>query len=712
MAKLDKISGNDYDEFSTNELYLRQAAILDEKDESRIRFENEKEHNAVKQVMEGLDLEISKDSEGEYITLADLVKINEVLEKEKFGNQDIYNNDDVDIVIDEIIEDVVQKTKSERNTKYGQDSLTKGQKERAKTFLGEGAENVKNMYINTAEMLVDAGYWGSDIMNERLQDIMNGDRLIGESYGVMMDALVDYGITDTNHNIIGDWYNEEDGITAYESEKVTLSEDNQGWANTPDYVANSLTDDILEDIRKLLYGDGDKNTKEDNTVKDSAEITVIALNGEEIDTTIGELLSDENLESLPPSILEQLKSSLEGATNAAGKITISDLDSETMNTVYQYKTLKTELENIVANDSYYQSYLEALENGEMTPQEIVAAINDEDSNLLSDFAAQEEGEKSSETLIKDIKEILYGDENDATDDAIQSTDKITVHSLNGEEVETTMGELLSDENLESLPPSILEDIKSTLESSKDAAGKITISDLDSETMNTVYQYKTLKTELENIISNDSYYQSYLEALENGEMTPQEIVAAVNSRDGSLLNDFVEGEENTGELSDEQINEIAKSLHDAMKGLGTDESTVKSILNSPNLSDADLIRVMQSYPGGSLVRDIQRDFSGEAEDSLISQITDKLTAQAPITEETADLIAKELYVATAAYNGTNEQFVEEIFEKLSNEDLSMVNNRYSVVNEGRTLKNDIKEDFSGKAEDALLERLNLIELGLA
>ena len=712
MAKLDKISGNDYDEFSTNELYLRQAAILDEKDESRIRFENEKEHNAVKQVMEGLDLEISKDSEGEYITLADLVKINEVLEKEKFGNQDIYNNDDVDIVIDEIIEDVVQDTKSESNTKYGQDSLTKGQKERAKTFLGEGAENVKNMYINTAEMLVDAGYWGSDTMNERLQDIMNGDRLIGESYGVMMDALVDYGITDTNHNIIGDWYNEEDGITAYESEKVTLSEDNQGWANTPDYVANSSTDDILEDIRKLLYGDGDKNTKEDNTVKDSAEITVIALNGEEIDTTIGELLSDENLESLPPSILKQLKSSLEGATNAAGKITISDLDSETMNTVYQYKTLKTELENIVANDSYYQSYLEALENGEMTPQEIVAAINDEDSNLLSDFAAQEEGEKSSETLIKDIKEILYGDEDDATDDSIQDTDKITVHSLNGEEVETTIGELLSDENLESLPPSILEDIKSTLESSKDAAGKITISDLDSETMNTVYQYKTLKTELENIISNDSYYQSYLEALENGEMTPQEIVAAVNSRDGSLLNDFVEGEENTGELSDEQINEIAKSLHDAMKGLGTDESTVKSILNSPNLSDADLIRVMQSYPGGSLVRDIQRDFSGEAEDSLISQITDKLTAQAPITEETADLIAKELYVATAAYNGTNEQFVEEIFEKLSNEDLSMVNNRYSVVNEGRTLKNDIKEDFSGKAEDALLERLNLIELGLA
>lgn len=36
MAKLDKISGNEYDEFSTNELYLRQEAILNGGDQEII----------------------------------------------------------------------------------------------------------------------------------------------------------------------------------------------------------------------------------------------------------------------------------------------------------------------------------------------------------------------------------------------------------------------------------------------------------------------------------------------------------------------------------------------------------------------------------------------------------------------------------------------------------------------------------------------------
>ena len=36
MAKLDKISGNEYEEFSTNELYLRQEAILNGGDQEII----------------------------------------------------------------------------------------------------------------------------------------------------------------------------------------------------------------------------------------------------------------------------------------------------------------------------------------------------------------------------------------------------------------------------------------------------------------------------------------------------------------------------------------------------------------------------------------------------------------------------------------------------------------------------------------------------
>ena len=160
------------------------------------------------------------------------------------------------------------------------------------------------------------------------------------------------------------------------------------------------------------------------------------------------------------------------------------------------------------------------------------------------------------------------------------------------------------------------------------------------------------------------------------------------------------------ISDEKAERLAKELHSAMEGWGTDDEAVKNILQNDKISDADLIKIMKNYPGDEgLTRDIQGDFSGKTEDELTSRITDALSSEDPLTEETADLIAKELYQATGAHLGTNEQFVEEMFEKLSPEALALVNERYSTVNEGRTLKEDIKGDFSFGAEDDLIKKLN-------
>ena len=169
-----------------------------------------------------------------------------------------------------------------------------------------------------------------------------------------------------------------------------------------------------------------------------------------------------------------------------------------------------------------------------------------------------------------------------------------------------------------------------------------------------------------------------------------------------LNDATMSGLKSENMTEEQAKQYAQELFNAMDGPGTDEETVESIIE--NVTPENLVKIMQQYPADSLVRDIQGDFSGGAEDSLISQITDKLTAQDPITEETADIISKELYQATAAHLGTNEQFVEEIFEKLSPESLSFVNTRYSVVNEERSLSDDIKGDFSFGKEDELLKLL--------
>lgn len=463
MAKLDRIeNGTDYNQFSTNELYLRQAAILDEKDETKVRLDSDEKIDAVTKVMEDLDLKVSSDKDGQYIPLSDLVALNEVLEKEKFTNQNQYDDNSVDVIIESLIDKTVQDTKSEKNTIYGQDSLTDGQKTRAEEFLGEGAENIKNIYLSTAEMLVDAGYWDSSTMNERLNDIMNGDRLIGESYGVMMDALSNYGIADENHNIIKDWYDEEKGVTAYEAQNAELLEENQNWLNSPEAL---IQDDLLTEITKLLYGE-DEGSKDD-AIKDDSSIIVTDINGDEVEITLKELLSEENLENLPQNILENLKTSLEESINSAGKVTLSELDTSVMNEIYQYNSLIPTIETIVADDEYYQSYLDALKNGSMTPEELVSAINDTDPDLLKSVTAKNEDtdgveytndEESVEATATDIYtnissilnetqsdlDMLSGDNyNKKLDSALQNIED-ALNSINDIEDENIRAEVLQN----------------------------------------------------------------------------------------------------------------------------------------------------------------------------------------------------------------------------------------------------------------------------
>ena len=181
-----------------------------------------------------MGLELTDGEDGQYITIAQLVELNEIVEKEKFSNKNEYDDEQVQVVVD-MIDEVVQQTKTDANTQYGQDALTAEQKARAELYMGEGAENVKNIYLKNAEILRDKGYWSDATINERLEDIMNGDRLIGESYGVMMDELQEYGVTDSNNNIIADWYtDEESGVNSYKAEtNLNLSEENQSWTNAP-----------------------------------------------------------------------------------------------------------------------------------------------------------------------------------------------------------------------------------------------------------------------------------------------------------------------------------------------------------------------------------------------------------------------------------------------------------------------------------------------
>ena len=73
MARLDRIeNGNDYDKFSTNELYLRQEAVQDDTQKIYFDANNEKEQSQIKAIQK-MGLELTDGEDGQYITIAQLV---------------------------------------------------------------------------------------------------------------------------------------------------------------------------------------------------------------------------------------------------------------------------------------------------------------------------------------------------------------------------------------------------------------------------------------------------------------------------------------------------------------------------------------------------------------------------------------------------------------------------------------------------------------
>lgn len=628
MARLDRIeNGNDYDKFSTNELYLRQEAVQDDTQKIYFDANNEKEQSQIKAIQE-MGLELTDGEDGQYITIAQLVELNEIVEKEKFGNKNEYDDEQVQVVVD-MIDEVVQQTKTDSNTQYGQDSLTAEQKARAELYMGEGAENVKNIYLKNAEILRDKGYWSDATINERLEDIMNGDRLIGESYGVMMDELQEYGVTDSNNNIIADWYtDEESGVNSYKAEtNLNLSEENQSWTNAPTYINDSPDspeaqgyDDSSEDnsatitdIKNLLYGDGDAETTGDNAVRADAKIKFTTDNDEEVEVSVDKFFSEENLSGLDKDTLSSLKSALEEAQNAAGKINLSKIDSEVLNNVYKQSStnpesaetekiedlLSTRLSELANEDDYYQAYVDALNNGKMTAQEIIDELNAEDPELLGDLEEQLQNNKISAQAEELLSEVL-GNEDEGIKSAIADLEKLSQAGLEGDAYKNNLKNILGsiDDELSKLTPkegASEEEIAVINEARKKLLDEL--SDDDLKTINNV-----LNTELEPkgwfkaaVYASDQY-KNIAELFTNPDLTNVDQI--------TRLNDFYKNNEDAWG-SDKFHNNLGEMLADSenteIHNLSKDDK--QTLLNMFTLDDIEMGTYLGNTPVSSIFTNI-------------------------------------------------------------------------------------------------------------
>ncbi|KAF7586512.1 hypothetical protein BBP40_008772 [Aspergillus hancockii] len=130
---------------------------------------------------------------------------------------------------------------------------------------------------------------------------------------------------------------------------------------------------------------------------------------------------------------------------------------------------------------------------------------------------------------------------------------------------------------------------------------------------------------------------------------------------------------------------ADSLRKAMKGWGTNEDTLISVLTRPDPLQIALIR--QTYTekiGRNLEKDIKSETSGSFEQVLVSLVLGPLGSDVTWLRE------------SLAGIGTNEKAITDVLIGRSNADLKAIKAAYADKYQ-RSLVDDIKSDLSGKTE---------------
>ncbi|KAA8649374.1 hypothetical protein EYZ11_005651 [Aspergillus tanneri] len=130
---------------------------------------------------------------------------------------------------------------------------------------------------------------------------------------------------------------------------------------------------------------------------------------------------------------------------------------------------------------------------------------------------------------------------------------------------------------------------------------------------------------------------------------------------------------------------ADALRKAMKGWGTDEAALISVLTKPDPLQMALIRhTYTERIGRNLEKDLRSETSGSFEDVLVS------LALGPLGSDVTHL-RKSL-----AGMGTNEKLLDDILIGRSNADLNAIKKAYTDKYQ-KSLTDDIKGDLSGKTE---------------
>lgn len=157
----------------------------------------------------------------------------------------------------------------------------------------------------------------------------------------------------------------------------------------------------------------------------------------------------------------------------------------------------------------------------------------------------------------------------------------------------------------------------------------------------------------------------------------------------------------GVLKDDVASDRASELEAAMTGnntgfffgWGTNEDAINEVFGN-DYSSADWVKIIDSYPNGSLVHAIDKDFRDGKEATYQQVIVDNLVAEIKKgNPDAVRVMCEQIYGATAEHNGTADKFMEILFSELKDdpETLYQISNYYDTEF-GRDLKEDITGDY--------------------
>jgi len=151
------------------------------------------------------------------------------------------------------------------------------------------------------------------------------------------------------------------------------------------------------------------------------------------------------------------------------------------------------------------------------------------------------------------------------------------------------------------------------------------------------------------------------------------------------------------------------LHDAMKGLGTNDHVLIEILVTRTPEHIKKIKdaFVKKY-GESLDKWIRDETSGDYEKYLLALINvDRATSKGAVNKELVAKDVEALYKAGEGRIGTNESVFIEIFSERSWKHLRQVAEEYPKAHK-HSLETAIKKEFGGQLERALLWTLESVE----